>query len=208
MKGVLLSVQSPWCAKIANGAKTIEVRKTRPRLEPPFKCYIYCTAAVPFLVLGDVYDGGSFITEYTVTSGRSKADADRIWGVLNGTVIGEFVCDDIKSFGVPYPAFSARMDKEIMARSCLTYDELHRYAMGNCLYAWHISDLQIYDQPKSLKIFRNPCQEYEKDDPQCGNCDYYHSMGEYPAECACEGLKPMLRPPQSWCYVEVIENEV
>ena len=29
--------------KIVNGEKTIEVRKTRPKLETPFKCYIYET---------------------------------------------------------------------------------------------------------------------------------------------------------------------
>jgi len=42
-EAVLISVQSKWCELIANGKKTIEVRKTKPRLKPPFKCYIYCT---------------------------------------------------------------------------------------------------------------------------------------------------------------------
>lgn len=28
---------------ICSGEKTIEVRKTRPKLETPFKVYIYCT---------------------------------------------------------------------------------------------------------------------------------------------------------------------
>ena len=43
MKAVLISIRPEWCAKIASGEKTIEVRKTRPKLETPFKCYIYCT---------------------------------------------------------------------------------------------------------------------------------------------------------------------
>ncbi len=42
-KAVMLSVRPKWCEKIASGEKTIEVRKTRPKLETPFKCYIYCT---------------------------------------------------------------------------------------------------------------------------------------------------------------------
>ena len=42
-KAVLISIQPKWCELISNGKKTIEVRKTRPMLETPFKCYIYCT---------------------------------------------------------------------------------------------------------------------------------------------------------------------
>ena len=42
-KAVLISIRPTWCELIANGEKTIEVRKTRPKLDTPFKCYIYCT---------------------------------------------------------------------------------------------------------------------------------------------------------------------
>lgn len=41
MKAVLISIRPEWCEKIINGKKTIEVRKTRPKMNPPFKCYIY-----------------------------------------------------------------------------------------------------------------------------------------------------------------------
>ena len=40
-KAVLISIRPEWCEKIINGRKTIEVRKTRPKMTPPFKCYIY-----------------------------------------------------------------------------------------------------------------------------------------------------------------------
>lgn len=40
-KAVLISLRPEWCEKIINGRKTIEVRKTRPKMNPPFKCYIY-----------------------------------------------------------------------------------------------------------------------------------------------------------------------
>ena len=43
MKSVLISIRPMWCELIASGKKTIEVRKTRPKIETPFKCYIYCT---------------------------------------------------------------------------------------------------------------------------------------------------------------------
>ena len=49
-KAVLISIRPKWCEKIANGEKTVDVRKTKPYLETPFKCYIYCTNTRPFLV--------------------------------------------------------------------------------------------------------------------------------------------------------------
>lgn len=39
-KAVLISIRPEWCQKIMEGRKTIEVRKTRPKMNPPFKCYI------------------------------------------------------------------------------------------------------------------------------------------------------------------------
>ena len=69
MKSVLLSINPKWCEMIANGKKTIEVRKTKPKLGAPFKCYIYeCNWK-----------------ENTMWSFKHK-------GRL-GKVIGEFVCD-------------------------------------------------------------------------------------------------------------------
>ena len=40
-KAVLISIRPEWCEKIVTGKKTIEVRKTRPKMNPPVKCYIY-----------------------------------------------------------------------------------------------------------------------------------------------------------------------
>ena len=42
-KAILMSIQPKWCALIADGYKTVEVRKSRPKFETPFKVYIYCT---------------------------------------------------------------------------------------------------------------------------------------------------------------------
>nr|DAY04677.1 MAG TPA: hypothetical protein [Caudoviricetes sp.] len=40
-KAVLISIRPMWPQKIMSGQKTVEVRKTRPKMNPPFKCYIY-----------------------------------------------------------------------------------------------------------------------------------------------------------------------
>ena len=43
MKAILISTPPEACEAIASGKKTIEVRKTRPKIEMPVKCYIYMT---------------------------------------------------------------------------------------------------------------------------------------------------------------------
>ena len=76
-KAVMLSIRPKWVEKIANGEKTIEVRKTKPKLETPFKCYIYCTLPK--------YPHEDFIaTDYP---------RPQFYG--GGKIIGEFTCDRI-----------------------------------------------------------------------------------------------------------------
>ncbi len=43
MKAVLISIAPKWCKLIMDGQKTVEIRKSRPKIDTPFKCYIYCT---------------------------------------------------------------------------------------------------------------------------------------------------------------------
>nr|DAH89780.1 MAG TPA: hypothetical protein [Caudoviricetes sp.] len=184
-KAVLISIRPKWVEKIANGEKTIEVRKTKPKLETPFKCYIYCTNIRPFLVWGDVFRGDWF-TEFTRISGYSRAEADKIWDVFNGHIAGEFTCDRIYELA---PLNHAPDDVEKQA--CLTREEIVNYLKGTG-YGWHISDLRIYDSPRELSEFRRAT------DP----CDSCHA--EYTWECTdCQKLVgDIKRPPQSWCYVE------
>lgn len=77
-KAVMISIRPKWCAKIIIGRKTMELRKSLPKLEVPFKCYIYCTSGHPYISV----KGGSLDrdTVRTNTVGR-----------CNGKVIGEFV---------------------------------------------------------------------------------------------------------------------
>ena len=173
-KSVLISIQPQWCELIASGEKTLEVRKTRPKLETPFKCYIYMTsgdASIP--------DGSGMVHHHS--GGRC--------------VIGEFMCDCIECFDVPYPAFQKELDKRILDESCCTYYQLHRYAYHDALYGWHISNLVIYDKPKELSEFN-----------QCHKCPYgdYENCKQH--EYSCNGEYKMKRPPQSWCYVEELKG--
>lgn len=198
MKSVLISIQPKWVEKICNQIgeengkpiyeKVIEVRKTRPKLETPFKCYIYCT--------------------------YGKASENYMLG-KRGKVIGEFVCDRLDNYEcelwndeayelirqfnydeygeIEYEHGAENNENcEMLNKACLTWQDIRKYlgqGLNNC-YAWHISDLKIYDKPKELSAFwtikctnkRNGCQGC-KVKPNC--------------------IKTITRPFQSWGYIEV-----
>lgn len=106
MKSVLISIQPKYCELIANGKKTIEVRKTRPKLETPFKCYIYCTKEKSINNVFLIYGGGKYACfgDYR-NACTSDADGKVDCYIGNGKIIGEFVCDKIEEFycaSVPY----------------------------------------------------------------------------------------------------------
>ena len=172
MKAVMLSVRPKWCELIANGKKTVEVRKSRTKLETPFKCYIYCTK--------EKIPGEILLTKDGAVEGRNRGFRDNGDKPLAGKVIGEFICDSIRCFDVPYPAFQDKLDKSIIADSCCTYYMLHRYAYHDALYGWHISDLKIYDDPIDLCFFNRTYTDTES---------MIYTL-------------PMQRPPQSWGYVQ------
>lgn len=125
-KAVLISIRPKWCEKIADGEKTIEVRRTRPKLETPFKVYIYCTAG--YL---------QYVTQNGMLCHMSGCRE----------VIGEFICDKIYELA---PLNHAPDDVEQMA--CLTREEIVQYLRG-IGYGWHISNLRIYDHPRKLWEF-------------------------------------------------------
>ncbi len=189
MKAVLMSIQPKWCELIASGKKTVEVRKTRPKNDVPFKCYIYCTKQ--FYRQGDGYFQGKHC----------------------GKVIAEFICDNIREYesefvdddcfemiasidrdedGDATGFFEWSNDSDIpyistdfYQKCCVTYEELKKY-MGlgfATFYGWHISDLVIYDKPKELSEFNYY------------NCTVKTEDG-FPMP-----THHITRPPQSWCYV-------
>ena len=142
MKSVLISIQPKWVEKIASGEKTIEVRKSRPKIETLFKCYIYMTQG-KFKDLGTYSDW--------IYQNRMR-------------VIGEFVCDRIDDLRyVPtkyYLQTAVTWEEMICNSSCLSVDQIKEYAKGKAVYGWHISDLKIYDKPKELSEFSTYAPEY------------------------------------------------
>ena len=138
MKSVLISIQPKWCELIASGKKTVEVRKTRPKTNLPFKVYIYCTKDEP------LYESGE----------KFYIPAANDFG--NGKVVGEFVCDCIEEIGFsPYNHGEyVCIEDSFIQQSCLPFDKMFAYLGEEYGYGWHISDLKIYDKPKELGKFR------------------------------------------------------
>ena len=178
-KAVMISIHPKWCEKICDGEKAIEIRKTRPKMETPFKCYIYCTRDKHL----------AFMQNQAGTNLIACMDVDAaipVGGAIgNGKVIGEFTCDDIYEID-PTKTIGAGFAED----SCVSSRDIHEYLGGQTGYGWHISELRIYDRPKDLCEFERP---YE-----CDLC-----TAKWASECnACHGNGKIKRPPQSWCYVE------
>ena len=178
-KTVMLSIRPKWCEKIVSGEKTIEVRKTRPKLDTPFKCYIYCTIGGQDLNIPISQE--RLMRDYLETGSMKSLNCP----LGNGKVIGEFTCERI----VPIEYDGGRLWCPTNAASspatCLSQEEIIAYIgdKGRC-YGWHMSDLRIYDTPRELSEFtglRNT------------------RFGAAPYD--------IKRPPQSWCYVEETHDE-
>ena len=196
MKTVLISIQPKWCELIASGKKTVEVRKSRPSPDEPFKCYIYCTKK--FYRKGDGYFQGKYC----------------------GKVIGEFICNgidrmvhsgtcnnDIRLRIVDKHLNCKEIDYAYLDACKLSYSDIDRYSGGRDVYGWHISELVIYDEPKELSEFYSVCKM---------NCEYCEMLGytrvnadEFDMDCKSDWHlhKTLKRPPQSWCYVEELGKE-
>lgn len=170
MKSILISIQPKWCELIASSKKTVEVRKTKPTLDTPFKVYIYCTKDNTDIVTSRIW---------------WKADKTGFQHILNGMVIGEFVCDKIidtkKGKYAPLVPNDTQID---------TLDLLE-YANNKPLYGWHISNLVIYDKPREVDEFKRACPSNVRSCAMCRHSGY-------------SGMKcsKHIKPPQSWCYVE------
>jgi predicted transcriptional regulator len=211
MKAVLISIRPEWCVKIANGEKKIEVRKTRPKLETPFKCYIYCTLPR--------YPHEDFI----------EADYPKPQFYGGGKVIGEFICDRIYELETRSPGGSYYVKGEgrpttndVARQSCLTLKDMHEYLQSKVGYGWHILDLKIYDNPLELSKFRvedKAAIKACKHRFRAGQPEYVARHGGWlqggwgcmktgePEWCENCLTKPLTSPPQSWCYVEETDND-
>ena len=191
MKSILMSIQPKWVAKILNGEKTIEVRK-RFKLDYRGWAYIYCTKDKVFELC------------YPTNFNNELNIYDR---VVNGKVVARFYCDNVEeidctgfyedlSFGkgrdIESYNTNTLTEEELLDKSCLTEEEMHDYLDCGCQRrAIHISQLEIFDKPKELSEF------YTKHYPQFVNMVKNKTHYE---------LTPLTKAPQSYCWIEVLDD--
>ena len=186
---ILMSIKPEQCEKIANGDKTLEIRKPFPdkvgesaKNFKPFKVYMYCNKKR----YGDVIRVISPDTaEITGTPVGNLVSVDKEFRdekdiTVTGTVFGEFTCTGIVDFDVPCPAYRDSFLQEckyILDESNMSYDELRSYAKEKRVCGFKIEDVKLYDKPKSI---------------------YDYSL---------HGKSITLnKAPQTWCYVNREEN--
>ena len=203
MKAVMISIQPKWVEKIVNGEKTIVVRKTAPK-EVPFKAYIYCCKAKPYL-----YKEANPPFELFLDSELYKGNGydDRLF---SGKVIGDFICDRIEMVNAKCSDYGIDLFyHDCLTNGCLTEREIEKYfnipedrdlrAMKGNGYVWHISDLKIYDSPKELSEFSRPCSY----SGLCFSCKRTSFKKDGNLLCNTK----ITRPPQSWMHVEDLGEE-
>lgn len=176
MKSVLISIRPKRFELIASGKQTIWVQKSHPKIETPFKCYIYCTNLAVNAGSGKVI--GEFVCDNV--------------GVLFDTAGNpeNYMTDILPS---------------ILQQTVLSYDEFARYVGGRAdktsIFGWHISDLKIYDKPRELSEFGRGCDAERINETHCRDCKKLVSLDD-----CCEVMcKPLNRSPRSWMYVEELQ---
>lgn len=184
MRAVMLSVRPQWCEKIAARWKSLELRKNKPNIPLPFKCYLYQTSAS---------------WGYPILRSLGPIDLLNRLAFGKGKVIGEFVCDHI--LGHCEMANADLAEQQSYVRRA----DIFKYSGGKEVFGWHISNLVIYEEPKPVSAF---CVSGTCDERNCEICLW--TNGEFYADdthCKVgEGKKPLFRPPQSWCYVEEMKG--
>lgn len=182
MNAVLISINPKFCELIANGKKTVEVRKTRPKIDVPFKCFIYATMPKKWFRFSSF--GYASNESLWLSNGKVKmCDGFEFWAnetkycCLNGKVMGEFVCDRI--IDIPYSQYFVdyyhTMPQDDLEATCLCLGHIDEYLLSKNGYGWHISNLVIYDKPKEVR-------------------DFYHINLDY------TNIARIRKAPQSWMY--------
>lgn len=187
---ILIPIHPQWCEKIFNGEKTIEVRKTVPKIDTPFEVLVYQTK-IKFKVRNWQENFQSIV--FTPNGGAEDG---------NGKVIGSFICDGIDH--IHTLGFDDKMSKQ----TCLTFGELSRYLGGvnGMFYGWHITETKLFDRPKELSEFGTICKKHGDD--RCNDCLYLRVCAYddcIDTWCGVGNVKPLTRAPLSWIYVEEIE---
>lgn len=190
MKAIMISIKPKYVAKILNGEKTIEIRRTMPKCDLPIDVYIYCTKEDSLSIL-KTYPKDTYVCEQEFKCDDFPYLCSGYEG--KGKVVAKFTLNKVEEIET-----CERHNPELLKQSCLNAVEFYAYLtkgknfLGQVLgYAWHISNLEIFDKPKELSEFLKPKWHCYR-----SGCPHFETPS-----CNINKCKP--KAPQSWCYVEV-----
>lgn len=191
MKAVLMSIKPKWVELILNGKKTIEVRKNKPKLETPFKVYVYETKDKSFEGIG-------------FCAGWNKGNRTYIHYPSKVTL--EFIVDRVDE--APTKNISPETIK-LAEDACVSVGQLCHYFDGETATGLHITNVKVYSTPKELSEFIRPsngcCNE-----GKCNGCKFLDKGIDGIIEDDCladfdtDSYSILRRPPQSWQFVKEI----
>ena len=182
MKAIIQAYSPEEIERIVRGEQTVKVCKTAPK-NTPFKVYMYCTK-----------DG--YMYHFRIDENRLAIP--ELW---NGKVVGEFVCERVTEHEICDSGAVINYWAEGLQHSCLTISQIDEYVgkrssadyyKKSKISALHIHAVKFYDEPKELSEF------YKHDNT------YDNAFGWVFEDR--EKKVPIKRPPQSWMYVEEIEE--
>jgi len=191
-----------------------------PKCDLPIDVYIYCTK--------DKKSGLHYSKEYGAFNDLvNNCEHYSTIGDGCGKVVAKFTLNNVEEIkwhresvtNLDYYRIEEQLENEkLLDKSCLSMRELKDYLKikgyyGDNLgwqfklgYAWHISNLVIFDKPKKLSEFEK-VGSYNNSTIKCkkkeqGRCNYGKSefTGKW---VGCEKAR-LTKAPQSWCYVETL----
>lgn len=182
MRAIMLTIRLKWFYLTYKGIKTIEVRKSAPKD-----------------FVGDVFEVVSK-TNFEKDLMEIPENEREFFKQFKGKVGLKFTLNKVEEIGMwNFSEYGTRtlLEPHLCIKSCLDCLELKNYLKGKGGYAWHISNLVIFDEPIDLWKFEKKVH-YTK----CETCPF--NVGSKMPYCAtCEFLIPLKQAPQSYCFIEV-----
>lgn len=186
MKAILLSLPPKQVANILNEKQTAIVRKTTPKRDLPIDVYVYCAKGDYIGRISNKYVG-KVVANFTIkkverfTQGLNEVEYENV---------PKIALNEYDYWGL----------EALMEKACLTDEELSKYVPDLSFYAWYISDLQIFDTPKSLSEFTSLGKVQASD---CESCEWRETCEtSFYKECDGKAYHQLKRAPSDWRYIE------
>ena len=193
MQSIMISIKPKYVAQILNGEKTIEIRKTMPKCLYPIDVYIYCTKGKPLIYCSDK----NWHWHIKETKNFQYDMRFNYYAGFNGKVVAKFTLNKVEELYIKHcVGWNTNTIKDVLTieeKTCVSRFALFDYLGSKGGYAWHISNLEIFDRPKELSEF-DRCILTE--DLSHDNITHIHQRFK------------ITKAPQSWCYVEVKNDEI